>query len=52
MAPVLFMVVGGLLAGGAFSVLRQPRRTRGTVAVGLLLVVLALLCLGNGLTRL
>ncbi len=52
MAPVLFMVVGGLLAGGAFSVLRQPRRTRGTVAIGALLVVLAGLCVVNGLTRL
>lgn len=52
MAPVLLMVVGGLLAGGAFSVWRQPRRTRGTVGLGLLLVVLAGLCVVNGVTRL
>lgn len=52
MAAVLFFVVGGMLAGGALSVSRQPRRTHGTVAIGVLLVVLAALCLANGLTRL
>lgn len=52
MATVVFMVVGGLLAGGAVSVLRQPRRTRGTLASGVTLVVVAVLCVANALARL
>ena len=52
MATVIFMVVGGLLAGGAVSVLRQPRRTRGTLTLAILLLVLAALCVVNGLARL
>lgn len=52
MATVVFMVVGGLLAGGAVSMLRQPRRTRGTLASGLLLGVLGILCVANALARL
>jgi NADH:ubiquinone oxidoreductase subunit 6 (subunit J) len=52
MAAVIFMVVGGILVGGAMSVLRQPRRTRGTLGLGLALLVLAALLVANGLTRL
>ncbi len=52
MVPVVFMVVGGLLAGGAVSVLRQPRRTPGTLTLGILLAILAVLCVANAVTRL
>ncbi len=52
MAPVFFMVVGGLLAGGAWSVLRAPGRSGRRTALGVALVLLAGLCVANALTRL
>lgn len=48
----MFMVVGGLLAGGAWSTVRQPRQTRGTRVMALGLFLLAVLCLASGVTRL
>lgn len=52
MAALVFMVIGGLLTGGALSTLRQPRQTRGTRVLAVSLFLLAGLCVANGVTRL
>jgi hypothetical protein len=49
--PVLFMAAGGILAGGAYSVLRRPDRTRSTIVTAVVLLLLAALCVANAVLR-